>query len=353
LTVSVPSFRSDLTREIDLIEEVARVVGYDRLPASMPAVALEAGSSPERMRMAGAFRGLLTAAGLFEAVPLSFSSPRANQLFPGVGVGGRAVELLNPVRRDEAELRRSLLGGLVNVWRLNRNQGAAAIAAFAIGKVFWHDQQPREGWRLAGVLAGEMPYVGLGARRQVELTDGKGLVEALFDLLHLSEEVRWQRLEDRDAFHPGKSAVMHLRDQPVGVLGALHPNIEEELALAEPNCLFELDLEMLLPYSPARLAFQGLPRFPAVVRDLALVGDQDFASNRVVEFVRQWRNELVEDVTLFDEYVGAPIAPGKKSLAYSISYRASERTLTDEEVNALHEELTAALQGTLPVELRQ
>jgi phenylalanyl-tRNA synthetase beta chain len=137
------------------------------------------------------------------------------------------------------------------------------------------------------------------------------------------------------------------------VLGALHPNVEEELALSEPNCLFELDLEKLLPYSPPRLAFRGLPRFPAVVRDLALVGDQDFSSSRVVEFIREWRSELVEEVALFDEYVGAPIPPGKKSLAYSISYRASDRTLTDEEVNALHSDLTAALQKALPVELRQ
>jgi phenylalanyl-tRNA synthetase beta chain len=352
-SVSVPSFRSDLTREIDLIEEVARVVGYDRLPASMPAVALEVGSLPERTRLANAFRGLLTAAGLLEVIPLSFSSPRTNQLFPGIGVAGRAVELLNPLRRDEAELRRSLLGGMVNVWRLNRNQGASAIAAFAIGKVFWHDGEPREGWRLAGALANEMPYAGLGARRQVEFADGKGLVEALFDWLHLNDQIRWQRLQGSGAFHPGKSAAIQLGEQPIGVLGALHPNVEEELALTEPNCLFELDLEKLLPYSPPRLTFRGLPRFPAVVRDLALVGDQDFLSRRVVEFIREWRSELVEDVTLFDEYVGASIPPGKKSLAYSISYRASDRTLTDEEVNRLHDELTAALQNALPVELRQ
>lgn len=352
-SVSMPTFRSDLTREIDLIEEVARVIGYERLPASMPAVALEAGSSPERMRMAGTFRGLLTAAGLFEVVPLSFSGPRMNQLFPGVGVNGRPVELLNPLRRDETELRRSLLGGLINVWKHNRNQGAGAIAAFAVGKVFWHDGSPREGWRLAAVLAGDIPCAGLGARRQVEFADGKGLLESLLDLLHLNDRVGWQRLEESDAFHPGKSAVLRLSDQPIGVLGALHPNVEEELALNESNCLFELDLEKLLPYSPPRLAFRGLPRFPAVVRDLALVGEQDFLSSRVVEFIREWRSEFVEDVVLFDEYVGAPIPPGKKSLAYSISYRASDRTLTDEEVNSLHDELTQAVQEALPVELRQ
>jgi phenylalanyl-tRNA synthetase beta chain len=160
-------------------------------------------------------------------------------------------------------------------------------------------------------------------------------------------------LDENETFHPGKSAVARLGDQTLGLIGALHPNIEEELALMESNCLFELDLDKLLPYSPPRLAFRGLPRFPAVVRDLALVGEQDFPSSRVVEFIREWRSELVEDVALFDEYVGAPMDPGKKSLAYSISYRASDRTLTDEEVNLLHNELTAALREALPVELRQ
>ncbi len=146
---------------------------------------------------------------------------------------------------------------------------------------------------------------------------------------------------------------MRLDGQLIGVLAALHPEVEAELGVEGAHWLFELDLEKLLPYSPPRRVFRGLPRFPAVVRDVAVIADEDFASGRVLQFIRQWRRDLVEDVSLFDAYVGEPIPAGKKSLAYSIAYRAAERTLTDEEVNALHGELTAALCTALGLELRQ
>jgi phenylalanyl-tRNA synthetase beta chain len=137
------------------------------------------------------------------------------------------------------------------------------------------------------------------------------------------------------------------------VVGALHPEVEFALGVDTPVWVFELDTDRLLPYCPPQLLFTGLPRFPAVARDVAVVVDEDFASDRVVHFVRQWRPELVEDVALFDAYVGAPIPPGQKGLAYSISYRAADRTLTDDEVNALHAELVAALRRELGVVLRQ
>ena len=143
-----------------------------------------------------------------------------------------------------------------------------------------------------------------------------------------------------------------MQNETIGVLGTLHPDLEVEFGVDHAHWLFELDMEKLLPYSQLCRVFRGLPRYPAIVRDLALVVEQDFASDRVVQFVRQWHSELVEDVCLFDEYIGAPIPPGKKSLAYSISYRAPDRTLTDEEVNALQAELTAALSQDLPVEPR-
>ena len=137
------------------------------------------------------------------------------------------------------------------------------------------------------------------------------------------------------------------------MVGALHPDAEFELDLDVPCWVFELDTDRLLPYCPPQLFYSGLARFPAVARDVAVVVDRDFASERVVHFVRHWRPEFVEDVVMFDAYAGASIPPGKKSLAYTISYRAADRTLTDEEVNALHAELTAALMQQLGVELRQ
>jgi len=162
LNVVPPSFRSDLSREIDLIEEVARVVGYARIPATLPSVGLAGASLPDRRRWTREVKRVLAAMGLTEAIPLSFTSARMNELFPGLGTNGNPVVLLNPLSREESELRLSLLAGLLSMWRVNRNQGAASIAAFSVGKVYWWEEGAGEGWRLAGLLAGALPSTGLG-----------------------------------------------------------------------------------------------------------------------------------------------------------------------------------------------
>lgn len=353
LSVVPPTFRFDLQREIDLIEEIARVIGYDRIPSRMPTGDLSGAVAPERQRLEREIRSLLRAAGLFEVVGLSFVSRRANQLFPGVHTAGEAVELVNPVNHDEPEMRRSLLSTLVSFWRHNRNQGAAAIAGFSLGKVYWRESVPREGWRLGGLLAGLVPRLGLGEARAPLFADAKGALETVLAHLSLEQRVAWQRDAGMSFLHPGKSALIRLDDEVLGVAGALHPDVEAELGVEGPHWVFEVDLEMLVRHSPAQRVFQGLPRFPAVARDLAIVVDETFPADRVVRFVRDWNRDLVEDVSLFDEYVGAPIAPGKKSLAYSIAYRAANRTLTDEEVNALQDQLTEALTTQLNVEPRR
>ncbi|MGD9764873.1 MAG: phenylalanine--tRNA ligase subunit beta [Candidatus Binatia bacterium] len=352
LAVTPPTYRGDLTREIDLVEEIARVAGYDRFPTTMPAGALAGGTVPTRLLWERELRRLLVSAGFFEAVTLAFASTRANALFPGLNVRGEAVALANPINRDEPEMRRSLIPGLLAAWRTNRNQGARGLAAFTVGRVYWQEPEPREEWRVGGVLIGELPSHGLGQVRVAEFADAKGIVEAMLERLGAIEAVTWERYAD-PPYHAGKSAVVRSADAMAGIVGALHPEVEFELGLDTTAWTFELDMQILLPYAAQQRVFTGLPRFPAVARDVAIVVDDDFASDRVVRFVRQWQPELVEEVSLFDAYAGAPIPAGKKSLAYSIAYRAADRTLTDEEVNALQEELRSALIRDLGVALRQ
>jgi len=351
--VTPPTYRYDLQREIDLIEEVARVIGYDRIPARMPSGALSGAAAPERQHLEREIRSLLRAAGLFEVVGLSFVAERANQLFPGFAPGAGAVRLMNPVNNDEPEMRRSLLTTLIAFWRHNRNHGAGAIAGFSLGKVYWRGDAPREGWRLAGVVAGQVPRLGLGEGRAPVFADAKGVLESVLAHLDLEARVEWRRDAGVPSLHPGKSALILLDGAPFGVIGALHPDVEAELGVEGAHWLFEVDLEVLVRHSPPQHVFHGLPRFPAVARDLAIVVDEQFPADRVVRFVRDWNRDLVEDIALFDEYVGTPIAPGKKSLAYSIAYRAPNRTLTDEEVNALQDQLTEALTSELHVEPRR
>ncbi|HVN86743.1 MAG TPA: phenylalanine--tRNA ligase subunit beta [Candidatus Binatia bacterium] len=357
LRVTPPSFRHDLEREIDLIEEIIRLIGYERVPTTLPAVETRAGGRTPNQAWESELRHFLAAQGLHEMITWSFASTRSNQIFRGIGVANpQPVRVLNPIVMDEPEMRLSLCPGLVQAVRTNLNHGEDSVAGFSIGKVFWHrDGTPEEARRVAGVLCGKRPELGLAAgRAAIDFLDAKGIVEATLARLRVLNRVRWQRLgQPSDPFHPGKSAQATIDGRAVGVVGALHPNVEAEFGFEQPCWLFEFDLDQLLHYVPPRSIFQELSRFPAVVRDLAVVTDVDFASDEVSRFVSEWGKQVVERVVLFDQYTGAPIPAGKKNLAYSIAYRARERTLTDEEVNQLHRQLLEDLSAALPVELRR
>jgi phenylalanyl-tRNA synthetase beta chain len=356
LRVTPPSYRHDLEREIDLIEEVIRLLGYQRVPTTVPAVAMRSGGRSAAGAWEAELRRFMAGQGFHEMVTWSFTTTRYNQLFHGIGVpASEPVRILNPIVADEPEMRFSLCPGLLQAVRTNLNQGETSVAGFTVGKVFWADQRPAEGRRLAAVLAGSLPRTGLGVTdAAVDFLDAKGALESVLAQLRLLDRVRWERpAEGYAAFHPGKSALAMIDSRSLAVVGALHPEIEAELGFERPCWLFEFDLERGLEYVPPRFVFHDLPRFPAVVRDVAIVADADFASDRVNRFVRQWSDQVVERVVLFDQYMGPPIPEGKKSLAYSIAYRAADRTLTDDEVNELHQRLVSDLTAALAVELRR
>lgn len=354
LTVLPPAHRSDLTREIDLIEEIARLGGYENVPTTLPECALTGTGTSADQRRQRDLKRFCAAQGLNEVVFLSFCSPHFNTRFPGLHSGQAAVRVLNPLTQEDSELRLSLLPGLIRIVRNNLDQGVPNVAVFCIGKVFWRAASFSEARRLAFAVCPALPGAGVGSRGlEAEFVDVKGMVEALLGFLAIAD-VRWTPLTEFAAFHPGKTARIEVAGETVGVLGALHPALEDELKVRGPCWLFEVDLDRLLQYSPPRFTYQDLSRFPAVVRDVAVVTDEGFASDRLVRFVREWNKatQLIDDVCLFDQYSGPPIPAGKKSLAYSVSYRAPDRTLTDSEVNGLHMELIAALKSALDVEPR-
>jgi phenylalanyl-tRNA synthetase beta chain len=357
LLVTPPTYRGDLRIEEDLIEEIARVGGYDAIPITMPEVTLAEGDPGDARRLTRRLRRLLVAEGLTEMVTLAFTDAETNRRLPGfVGGGLEPLAVRNPLSSETGELRRSPLAGVFRALRLNVAQGASFVGAFEIGKGYGRDGTGvrREPGALTFLLHGAWPPQG--AERSGAATDFldlKGVATNVLAGLGLGEDrVRWQPAGEVPFLHPGQAAVAEVGGDALGVIGALHPEIVHAADLSGEVWVGELDLQKLAHYRPRRVALKPLPRFPAVTRDLAVLVEESFGAGEIVEEIRTLGNPQIESVRLFDCYRGAPVPPGKKSLAYSIAYRAADRTLTDDEVNALHAEVVARLGGKFRLEVR-
>jgi phenylalanyl-tRNA synthetase beta chain len=357
LLVTPPSHRGDLRIEEDLIEEVARLGGYETIPVTVPEAPLCAGDPGELRRLGRRIRELLVAEGLTEMVTLAFTDAESNRRLPGfVGRDLTAIAVKNPLSSETGELRRSPLTGLLRALRVNVDLGGTFVGGFELGKGYGADAHGRrhEPRAIALLLAGSWPPSGVERRGPpVGFLDLKGITTNLLAGLGLGDErVRWRPLSEVAFLHPGKAAAVEIDGVAVGCAGALHPEIGQARDLPGEVWLAELDLERVAHYVPRRVAVRPAPRFPAVTRDLAVVVEESFRAGEIVEEIRALANPQIESVRLFDCYRGAPIPPGKKSLAYSIAYRAAERTLTDAEVNALHAALLARLEERFRLEPR-
>ena len=352
--VTAPTSRPDISREADLIEELARLHGYDQIPSTLPLLRSSGGIIDPRLGWERRLRSLMTGEGLAEAINLPFTSPALNRWFTGLWRASEPVAVLNPLAKENSELRHSLLPGLIDNLTLNLAQRAESFAAYHLGKTFAlaPTDEPTERYCVAALLFGPRQRRGLrqGELRELDFLDCKGLVEAILDLFGVTSLAGWSALESA-VLHPGQSAALSLKGDAAGYLGQLHPDVCE--SLEAPRCwVIELDFEKLLEYAPRRIAARALPRFPAVERDVAIVVDRDFSAHQVIGWIKSLGEALIEHVEIFDQYLGAPIPEGKKSLAYKVSYRADDRTLTDNEINALHQSLVDRLGTTFGAERR-
>jgi phenylalanyl-tRNA synthetase beta chain len=346
--------RPDLARECDLIEELARLHGYDKIPSTLPLWRVAGGKKDVRLGWERRLRSFLAGEGLAEVINLPFTGAELNQAFAGLWESGAsAVAVLNPLTKESAEMRLSLIPGLLENLRLNLTQRAGSFHAYHLGKTFRQraSGEPEERHCVASILYG--PRARRGLRQAQEVAPGflecKGLIEGLLDLLRISA-VDW-RAESIAALHPGKTAALFCGQDRLGYLGQPHPDLCDALQL--PPCfVFELDFDKLLEYAPRQVTARNLPRFPNIERDLAVVVDGAFPSQQIVSWISDLGEALIEHVAVFDQYLGPPIPEGKKSLAYKISYRADDRTLTDAEVQALHQRIVERIGEVFGAQLR-
>jgi phenylalanyl-tRNA synthetase beta chain len=376
LTVDVPSFRPDLERDVDLMEEIARLHGYDAVPYSLPRVRPGRDLRGRAAALADAARTALVGCGFDEALTYAFVAPGAvERLGLPPGDPRRApVALVNPISADMSVMRTTLLPGLLGAVEQNRRQGAVRLRLFEIGKVFLPrpgQKLPDEPTELAAVLVGPREPAGwLSDDEPTDFYDASGVVERLGAALRapgLAVVPTGGPRPPAPAFlHPTLSAWVEAAGpgaegarngaggEIVGRLGALHPELAARLDLdGVPVFVLELSLDALAPHGGVRPVYRPVPRFPAVARDVALVLDVSRTAREVLDVARAERQPLLRDVAVFDVYEGPPIPPGRRSLGLTATYQAEDRTLTDEEVNRVHTRLTRRLVEALGAEIRQ
>jgi len=357
VTYEVPRARVDVEREEDLLEEVARVFGYDNIPAKLPRGLAELAPEPAHAEAERRMRAALAGAGLDEVVNYSFVAPKSLEV---LGMKEQPVALLNPLSAEQSVMRTSLLPGLLeNLSRSVRHQ-VESVALYETGRAYFRDAEGGQGQRPA---AREVPRVGglvwglRGGRSwtqkdaRADFYDAKGAVEGVLGALRV-EGVTFSPAE-HPAYHPRACAQVKTADGTVlGHVGELHPRVVKVLGLPEGVFCFELDTEPL--YAAARLvpAYQALPRFPAVLRDLAVVVPVELANDEVRRVILEVGQPLVEDAQVFDVYTGKPIPEGQKNLAYALRYRSAERTLTDVEVSEAHQRIVEQVKQRLGAALR-
>jgi len=358
--VTPPSARSDLAREVDLIEDILRVHGYDNVPATVPT--LHVGPTPLVDDVADRARRALAGAGLSEAITYGFQS-RERVAALGLPAGDRRahpVVVRNPMSAEQAVMRTSLLPNLVGAIARNASFGINDAALFEVGAAFLRKEgQPLDGepaqlldepLHAAAVLTGARPP-WLGPAQAYDYFDAKGALEHLVRELG-GGEPRYVAATDIPYLHPGVAArVFHGDGTHLGEIGEVHPAMREQLGVEAPVFMFDLLLDALPAPVPAQM--RSVPRFPASTRDVSLLLDDPIPSSRVRDVIAGAAQPLVETVRLAEEYRDAArLGAAKKSELWSITYRAPDRTLTDAEVDAAHEAIVARLVAETPAERR-
>lgn len=347
--VTPPSFRFDIEIEEDLIEEVARVYGYDAIPAPAPQGALAMLPVVEARRPLQRLRQILADAGYQEVINFAFVEEGWEADF---SANATPIRLANPIASQMGVMRSSLIGGLVSTLATNLKRKQNRVRVFETGRCFFRDAEAvpvagyRQPWKLAGLAyGGAQPEQWGSPARNVDFYDLKGDLEALLQPF----SARFEKAV-HPALHPGRSARLVLDGKDIGVLGELHPQWVQKYDLPLAPVVFELELESLLA---ARIpSYAELSRFPAVVRDLALVVDQGLSLQAILDGLQSERPVLVKDIQLFDVYTGKGVEPGKKSLAFRIVMQDTEKTLQDAEVDAALQQLVASLERQFAAKLR-
>jgi phenylalanyl-tRNA synthetase beta chain len=354
--LSPPAYRRDVAEYIDVVEEVARLFGYSNIPVGVPNTALSDGALNRREIAAGAVRESMRKSGFTEVVNYSFMNPSDLDTL-GIPADDRRrkhLEVMNPLRQEESLMRTMLTGSLLNNFVYNLSRGVREISFFEVARVFINEggRLPAEEMRLAGLF-----YRESGPTLWKEATPAffiaKGALEALFEEMKIRDIAY---APSGEVFlHSGKSADIVAKGRRSGFIGEIGPAVVERLDLkvSKPEIIvFEIDLDALLSFAPEKLTYCPIPKYPAIDRDVAVIVDDSVTSAELMDHVKGYKSEFIESAEFFDQYKGKNIPSGRKSLAFRIVYRRNDRTLTDSEVESIHQGLVLHILEKTGGELR-
>lgn len=348
--ITIPSYRYDIAIEEDLVEEIARLYGYNRLPVRYPQACLAPHANKKEAELSKkTLRDLLVARGYQENITYSFIDPKLFKLF---NPDQEPLLLANPISSDMSAMRVSLWPGLIKTLQYNLNRQQDRVRIFEIGLSFKGqlaalDQEDM----MAGLIMGtRLPEGWANGKDRVDFYDIKGDVEAILKLVGAFEQYQFMPTQHA-ALHPGQSAAIMRNDVQVGNIGALHPELAKALGIDVPVYLFELSLSKIqkgvLP------TFKELSRFPEVSRDLSILIDKSINADKLVSVIKAAAGDYLTKIQLFDIYQGSAVGENQKSVAVRLSWRHSERTLTDDEINAFFQAIIVVLEEQFNATLRK
>jgi len=350
--VTAPYWRSDIHQAVDLVEEVARIIGYGKIPITMLSEPLPRQNPEPIINLKQEVRYLLSGYGFQEVITYSLTSwETLNRLLPESHLLGPVpLRVANPMTADQEYLRPNLRANLLTALAANRKHEEGGIRLFELGRIYLPRPKdlPHEPELLCGILSGpRLDKWWQGESRLMDFFDAKGVVEGL--LGQLGVEASFEASED-ESLHSNKQASIVIAGNRLGIVGEVHPKVLTAFDISGSVYLFEINVTVLSPFAVGHKMFQPIPRFPVTVRDMALVIDAEITHQQVQDIIRSF--PLVSQVTIFDVYVGEQVPPGKKSLAYRVVFQSLTHTLTEKEVNKVQQQILDKLSSELGTTLR-
>ncbi|WP_373893009.1 phenylalanine--tRNA ligase subunit beta [Virgibacillus natechei] len=343
-TVYAPTRRQDIQIFEDMLEEVARIYGYDQLPFTLPYGKSHAGGLTERQRLKRNVKNYLESAGMMETITHSLTNEDNISMLISPETKAKdpmPVELAMPMSEDHKYLRLSILPELLGDLAYNQARNQADLSYYELGAIFISDEevlteQPDESLRLAGALTGtwmEQPWQQ--EKKTVDFYVVKGILEGLFDYLQIPVTFEQAKLPD---MHPGRCATLLARDKVIGFIGQVHPLVEKKMDLNEAY-VFDVNMEEVLAAYTDNSTYQEIPKYPSIARDIAFILDEEVVAGEVKTMIEEIGSPLVKNVQIFDVYQGENVPEGKKSIAYSLLYQHPEKTLQDDEVEQSYQRI--------------